>query len=119
MDAFQLFVEIESLSTRADKSIKVVLSTQELPPESMSALFGLRHRAVYAAFLDTPITVEDIKIPDREPEFASQKSPSERLRNVLYRIWEQDGKVGDFETWRIGQMEIIIDQQKSKLKREF
>ena len=43
------------------------------------------------------------------------RSPAQRLRGVLYRMWEQKGKQGDFETYYRSKMEMVINQVKEKL----
>ena len=116
MTPFQTFVYVEGLSTRMDKSVKIVLSTQELTGEAAASLFGIRNQECFCAFFPSEVKLSDIEVPKEEPEFPGQKSPSHRLRNVLYRVWEQQGKQGDFETWRTGEMERIIEHYKSKLE---
>ena len=121
----QFFADIEGIQTRAGGDIKITISTQILKPEEMTKLFELREKQVYMAVMefdkenpDRQIELADIEVPEQEPEFKNQKSPSERLRNVLYVLWKQDGVKTDFETWRIGQMEKIIEHYKTKLKPE-
>ena len=42
------------------------------------------------------------------------KSQSQRLRNVLYKVWQQDGE-GEFKEYYRHQTERIIEHFKSKL----
>ena len=44
-----------------------------------------------------------------------RKTPSQRLRGCLFRLYEQRGKNGDFEIFYRAQMERIIDAVKNKL----
>lgn len=115
--AFQLFVTVEAMSTRMDNQVVVKLSTQELKPEDAATLFGLRGKQCFCAFLETEINLSDIQPPKEEPEFKDQKSPSARLRNVLFVWWTQQGKpLGNFETWRAGKMEEFIENIKAELE---
>lgn len=119
MKAFQFWARFEGAATRHDRSVKITLGSQELPDEDCTKLFSLRGREVYCALIETdfdhPIELTDIEVPERDPEFPKQKSPSERLRNVLFKIWEKDGSRGNFEIWRRGEMEQIIEEQKARL----
>lgn len=51
---------------------------------------------------------------ERKAEFET-KTPSQRLRGVLYVLWEQTGKSGDFETFYRQKMEGLINLIKNKL----
>src|SRR5689334_12089799 len=86
--------QVDSISTRADKSIKIVISTQEQTEESKVALFGLHQKP--ACFL---ISTQSITEQESEAVTAAKldlaengKSPSQRLRGVLFRLWQQDNK---------------------------
>lgn len=46
------------------------------------------------------------------------KSPSQRLRAVIFRLWEQSNKDVDQDEYYEIVMEKIIDQMKSKLNKE-
>jgi hypothetical protein len=115
MDGFQTFVIVEGLSTRADKSIKIVLSTQELKDDAAPSLFALRGRECYCAFFPYEVKLSDIQLPKEEPEFKGHKTPSERLRNVLFRVWQHRNIGGSFDLWRASEMERLIDSYKSEL----
>ena len=45
----------------------------------------------------------------------SGKPPSQRLRGVLYRVWEQGKQEYDFAIWYEAQLEKIINKYKSTL----
>jgi hypothetical protein len=111
----QLELDIDTISTRVDRSVKVTASTaRELTDEAGARLFALRGRTVWAAFADAELNVEDIKVPDLIPGHKTQ-SQSQRLRAVIYRIWEQKQE-GDFEKFYADFMEKIIDYYKGKLE---
>jgi hypothetical protein len=42
-------------------------------------------------------------------------TPSQRLRNILYRLWEQAGKEGDFKEFYRVKMETLCEHFKGKL----
>lgn len=49
------------------------------------------------------------------PAVDTGKTPAKRLRDVLFILWVQQGKVGDFETFYRERMDKIIDMIKAKL----
>lgn len=86
---FQISSCIESISTRADNTIKLVIGTQELPPEQAVEIFKLKGKLGWILFSENPLEAKDIP---NEPatEFKNEKSPSQRLRNCLYVWWEKN-----------------------------
>jgi len=106
---------IDGISTLKDGSIKVVLQTRELPPKEMAILFGLRNLEAWAVLSPVDdISVQDI--PVQKPDAGmGGKSPSQRLRAVLFVLWEQRGKNGDFEAYYNTYMERFINTIKDNL----
>lgn len=96
---------ISKVSTQADRSVKIVLETQELSPEAMAALFSSYGEEMESVEVD--IIPED-----------GGRSPSTRLRSVLYVIWEHKGKKAhpEFETFYRSKMNAIIEQLKEKIE---
>lgn len=111
----QLPVLIAGLQTKVDGSIKITLETRELPASSAAELFGLRNAEAWAVL--APNQIKDISLPDEKADPAiGQKTPSRRLRAVIYRLWEQQGAGTDFESYYRVKMEQLIDQFKGKLE---
>jgi hypothetical protein len=46
------------------------------------------------------------------------KSQSQRLRNILFVLWKQDGEIGEFKKFYKQKTEEIIQHFKNKLKDE-
>jgi len=108
-------VIVAGISSKVDGSIKIVLETRELPPQQAADLFALRNRESWAVL--APDEIKEAKIPDEKPDSATgQKTPSQRLRNVLCVYWTQHGKQGDFESYYRVQIEKVIEQLKEKLE---
>ncbi len=86
---FQIASTIESIATRSDNTIKVVLGTQELEPDQATALFALKGKLGWFLFSETTLNEADIP---KEPinEFKRDKSPSQRLRDCLYVWWSKN-----------------------------
>lgn len=97
--------QIGNISTMADWGIKITIYTPELPPEEMIALFMAKKGWL----------IEDLDIPETRTD--SKKSPSERLRSVLYIYWENNMKntFAKFDTFYLDWMDKKIDQIKERL----
>lgn len=114
---FKALAIITKVMTLSDGGIRVQCDTQEVSPESAANLMSLNRQYGMFAFApeDTPIEEQDLDIPEEQKEFKTQKSLSERLRNVIYRLWEKKGSQGDFEDYRRKYMERLIDLTKQKI----
>lgn len=102
---------LSGFSSRADGSAGLRFTTQELGPEDFAALQA--HNGDFGTIYFRPNDVQDIEISNEDVE--EDKTPSKRLRNVLYRLWEQGGKTGTFDSYYREQMEKVIVHVKSKL----
>jgi hypothetical protein len=113
---FQVPATIEKIETMADKSLRLRIDTQELSREEAAQVFELHEKLGWFTFSEQEIKKEDlVDLPEVKKEFKNQKSPSERLRNVLYVVWEEIGKPDkSFESWRSAEMEKIISHYKQK-----
>ena len=108
-------VIIESPRGLKDGSVKISLITQELNPQDAGFIMSLNNKYCYVIISPSKINETEIDIPEEIPEFANQKSLSQRLRNVIYRYWEKLGKPNEFEVFRKQQIEALINQYKEKL----
>ncbi len=90
---------IEKITTRADNTIAVTISTQEMQPEASTALFSLKGKLGWLLFAETSLVEEDIP-KESAPEFKGDKSPSQRIRACLYKYWEKNTSKGiPFDTF--------------------
>jgi len=113
-----LNAQVEGLSTRADRTVKIVIGTQE--NVKAAELFALQGQLVSIGISTNELKPEEIELlKDSKFEIddiPDSKSPSQRMRNVLYRLWEQaDGGYSDFNLYYLNKMEIIINHYKEKL----
>ena len=67
------------------------------------------------AFRPNQFSVDDLP---KEAAEDKNKTPSKRLRAVLFVLWKQRGEHGDFEVWYREQIEKIIINIKTKLDDE-
>jgi hypothetical protein len=107
--------QISKVETTSDKCLKLIVhTTQELKSSDEAEVFQMKQKIGWFVFSDVDITEDDI--PDETIEFEGQKTLSERLRNVLFRLHEkQNGKPEDFESYRVRIMEKLINSYKAKL----
>ena len=118
---------IDNIRTLADNSLRVSLGTPELTPETVGSMYSMLKQPGYAVISTMPISqkqldaVESATV-DREFE---NKTPSQRMRNVLYVLWEQqqpketspEGKTTyvDFDLFYKRKMTELITFIKNKL----
>jgi len=110
-------VIIGGIKSLKDGSVSVTVETQELSPGKAGELFALRNKICYVYFSERQIELPEIKMIDKmEPEMTG-KTPSLRLRNVLFLLWKQDpeGYPDDTSYYR-AKMEQIITTYKSNLQ---
>ncbi len=109
-------VEVGSIRSLKDGSVSITLETPELSPGKAGEIFSLRKKQAFVYISAQQISAPEKKLVDSmEPEMVG-KTPSLRLRNVLYRCWEQqsDG-YADSESYYRAKMEAIIDTYKANL----
>lgn len=108
--------EIKKVETLVDKSLKLVLYTQELDPEDISTLFRLKGKLGWFLFKESNIVESDIaSIPEEVKEFKTDRTPSQRLRAVIYRVWEQSGGKETFMEFYGRHIDVLCDQYKQQL----
>lgn len=98
------------------KFVRLTVDTQEtLTPGQKSELFDLYESVGYFFFLQqATVTIKTDDLPEIHLE-DGEKSPSQRLRAVLYIWWQQNGSKDDFELFYRRWMERTIDKVKETL----
>lgn len=106
---------VESISTRSDGSLKVILGTQEANDETAAGLIRLRGKYVKVLLSEENIIPDVVSAVEGAALLAGhQKTPSQKLRHVIYRLWQQEG-TGDSDTFYKEKMNEIIESIKIKL----
>jgi len=115
--ALQIPATLDSIRTLKDGSVKISVETQELSAEQFAILAQYRNTFGFMLYKETQFSDSEVEdIPEVMPEFKGDKTPSQRLRAVFYRLWESQDKPGEnFTTWYTGKMEQLIDHYKEKL----
>lgn len=106
---------VDKLETLKSGDMKIVLESGELQPEAAAELLGMMNKQVFACFKPTAISPEDLDIKDVAVEFKGDKSPSQRLRSVLYVYWQKNKPTADFQTFYDRKVEEYIKLVKEKL----
>ena len=108
---------VESLRSRKDKTIAVTIGTQELSPEKAGELFNTNSKLVSCYLsIKGEITDGEAEIIDSIEVDAPGKRPSQRMRSVLFVLWQQSPEgYADFNLFYIHKMDAMIDKLKSKL----
>jgi len=119
MKIFQIPAILDSYRSLKDSTLKLSFETNEITPEKMSNIHYSLNKAGWLAFSPDPFATAELEEIDKlKVEFTDTgKPPSQRLRAVLYRLWEQapEGyKV--FNDFYIAKMETIIGHYKNKLE---
>ncbi len=111
---------IEGVSTRKDKTLKVVIETQELTPDKIAHLmslwvngYGIMCFKGEQFSQDEQELMNSIKLSAEE---LGAKTPSERLRNTLYVLFRDNPKgFQTFDSFYLNHMEEIIKMVKRRL----
>jgi hypothetical protein len=117
MKGLLIAAQVENLSTRKDHTIKITLGAQELSPAIGSQLLSLMNQVCSVYISPSEIDGKEIKqIDSLEPDMPS-KSPSQRMRNVLYILYTQ-GNEGfkEFDSYYRHKMENFIDELKKNIQ---
>lgn len=108
---------IEGAATRADGTLKITIGVQELSPDQMAGVMLLNRKYCYVA-----LKPEDFGQAEREAleqlkaDETAGKTASQRLRAVLYRLWQQNPEgFTDFTAFYMAKMERLINWVKAKL----
>jgi len=94
---------VDKISSMKDGSVKITLVTRELDPTTFAELI-----------MNVNKEVVQIDIPE---DSSDTKTPSQRLRGVLYRVWEQNekDKFSTFELFYRHKTEQLITHFKEQL----
>lgn len=117
MNGILIAAQIERIATRKDRTVAVTIGTQELSPDKAGHLFQIQDRVVvvYISEKETIPQAEIDKVDALNPEFG-QKTQSQRMRNVLYKLFEKSNEgFKDFDSFYHHHTEAIITHLKKKI----
>lgn len=110
----------EGLRTRKDKTNAITLGTQEMSPEGAANLLKYNQTFIQVMIKEGEITQDDIRDMENfefdEFDKRQDKSPSQRLRNVFWLLWNQDNKgYNEFKDYYNDKIEKVIEHFKAKI----
>lgn len=103
---------LTSVSYSKDGGVRLGFSTQELSDEEKLTISKYHQQFGYLLFKPNPFNTEDIPAESAEDR---TKTPSKRLRAVLFLLWKQSKSTTDFDTYYKNQIEKMIEVIKEKL----
>lgn len=114
-----LQAQIEGVRTRKDHTYSITIGTQELAPEIGARLFSMNNSLSNVYISPNAIQSDLLK----EIDLAStdiidlQKTPSKRMKAVLYLLWKQNPEgYDDANLYYQNKMEAMLTHLKSKLE---
>lgn len=103
----------------SDRSVNLTFNTAEQSPQSIMEIDSLlqSHGIVYFRAVENLNKQEQKELDELDLEmFDEPKTQSQRIRNVLYRLWEQDNKGHkEYKDFYKFETERIITHYKNKL----
>jgi hypothetical protein len=103
--------------SKADNTFSLSFNTNELKDSEVIALNKLKNQYGFLMFKSSEIENSELEQLDSVDMDLTDKSktPSKRLRSVLYLMWEQNKEEGTFKDYYSNCMERIIEHYKNKL----
>jgi len=102
----------DGYSSRADGSLGLRFTTQEM--SDTSDIHRHVRQSGWLLFSENDIQSGDVP----KEQATDNKTPSKRLRDVLFVLFAQEGGKGDFELFYRERMEKLIEFVKGKLEPE-
>lgn len=106
-------VILSSASTRSDGSLALKFITPELEASEKTAFFELLN--LNLKMLLQPADGVPVELKEVKGQF-DKKTPSARLRAVLFVFWKQADGTGDFEDFYRKRIDDVIEMFKKKLE---
>ena len=123
MKTFKAPATVTKIMTMADNSLRLQVDCQEMTSDDEAIVLSARNKYGWFAFREGEEELPDEDLPDIPlPKVDKErKSQSQRMRAVIYLLWEQGGKkdlhgsLCDSETYYNQYTERLIEKIKEKL----
>ena len=111
---------LESFRSMKDGGVKIIFETQELTPDMYATISTCLRKYCEILIKEGEVYKEDIETFQNhqfdEFDKRQDKTPSQRMRNVLYILWEQDKEGYDvFKDYYDFKLEKFIEHLKLKI----
>jgi hypothetical protein len=112
MKALKLQAIITGIRSKVDRSLGLSISTPELSSEEKTEVMNLQ--GVNVNLLIEPLDEEAPELLQVNKEIEG-KTPSQRMRAVIFILWKQLGEPGQFETYYLDKINRLIEALKNKI----
>ncbi len=112
METIKTPATFDKVTILRDKSLKLSFETQECGADFIAELIQWQGDFGYLTF--SKDQNEQVPTPDLA-DLDKGKTPGQRLRAVLFRVWQHEGQTGEFEIFYRNAMEHFITLCKKKL----
>jgi hypothetical protein len=110
---------LDGYARRKDKSVSLRFVTGEKSSLEIASIDQMCEQFGYLYFKAeetlTPNEVKELDTVDTDL-FDNPRTQSQRLRGVLFKVWEQGGRHGEFKDFYKSETERIITHYKTKLQ---
>lgn len=107
---------ITKVETTSDGGLRLRLETQELTGEDKALVMDYHNKFGFFFFTGETEKINEKDLLVEKLEFPNQKTQSQRLRGVIFKLWEQNHAGFDnFEMYYKAKTDKIIDWLKEKL----
>lgn len=109
--------QIEGITSRKDRTVRINIGTQELSPDKAANLFSLNQKLCYVAIKAEDFQPEEIDvIKSAKASIESAKTPSQRLRAILYVNFQNNPEgYHEFQSYYLAKMDQVCNHFKNKL----
>jgi hypothetical protein len=112
MDKFQVPAILTRVSFLKDGGVSLGFSTNEMTAEEKVVISKFYQKFGHLLFKENEFVPEDI--PTEDADFEG-KTPSKRMRSVLFVYWKQKQSKEDFEDFYRAKMNDLVEYIKTKL----
>ena len=121
---FQAPAIVSKITTMSDNTLRLQVDCQEMPAGDEVIIIGSRNKYGWFLFQEGEESIKNIDLPNipLPAKDKEQKTKSQTLRAVLYRLWQQTGKKDlygrecDSETHYNQSYDKLIEHYKGKLE---
>jgi hypothetical protein len=114
---FQIPILVTGVKTTADKALEIKIHTRDVATfknEHLASIMEMLDKEYWAAFSELEIKAEEIEVGEERVD-RGNKTQAQRLRSVIFRLWEKTNQEQDSETYYRSYMESLINKLKDKI----
>ena len=115
MKTFKVPATLEGVSTLKDGGLSISFHTQELGSEDKTKAFEFQQAFGWLLFQEQDYRQDELDLDEIRKDTGG-KSPSQRMRSVLFILYKESGQSVPFETFYANYMDKMIEQLKDKIK---